>query len=100
MLLPGVPGRKVIIMSTKRRKSPEQFVPLSQDADRTLSNGDDVAAGYRAFGVAKSSFYDWRARYGGMNVNHGKRLRELDKAEMLKIHAHGSGEWDPWNLNN
>jgi putative transposase len=69
----------MIIMSTRRRKSPEQIVRLLQDADRMLANGDDVAAVCRVFEVSESSFYRWRAQYGGMNVNDAKRLRELEK---------------------
>jgi putative transposase len=44
-----------------------------------LANGDDVAAVCRVFEVSESSFYRWRAQYGGMNVNDAKRLRELEK---------------------
>jgi putative transposase len=37
-----------------------------------------VASVCRTLGISESSFHCWRARYGGMNVDDGKRLRELE----------------------
>jgi transposase-like protein len=44
-----------------------------------LAHGDDVAAVCRALAISESSYYRWRERYGGMNVDDAKRLRELEK---------------------
>jgi putative transposase len=32
----------------------------------------------RELGVADQTLYNWRAKYGGMDVNEAKRLRELE----------------------
>ena len=32
----------------------------------------------RELGINKGTFYTWRKKYGGMEVNHLKRLKELE----------------------
>ena len=38
----------------------------------------------RELGINKGTFYTWRNKYGGMEVSHLKRLKELE-AENLKL---------------
>lgn len=38
----------------------------------------------RELGIDKSTFYYWRKKYGGMEVSHLKRLKELE-AENLQL---------------
>ena len=76
----------MIIMTVRRRKSPEQIVRSLGQADRLPANGVDVAAGCRELGVWESTYYRWRERYGGMNVDDAKRLKELEK-ELEKENA-------------
>lgn len=33
----------------------------------------------RELGIAKVTFYNWRKKYGGMEVSHLKRLKELEE---------------------
>ena len=66
-------------MTVRRRKSPEQIVRLLGQADRILANGGDIAAACRELGISESSYYRWRERYGGMDVDDAKRLKELEK---------------------
>ena len=66
-------------MTARRRKSPEQIVRLLGKADRLLANGSDVAAVCRELEISESSYYRWRERYGSMNVDDAKRLKELEK---------------------
>ena len=33
----------------------------------------------RELGIAKGTFYSWRRKYGGMEVSHMKRLKELEE---------------------
>ena len=46
----------------------------------------------RKQGLRDSSFYKWRAKYGGMDVGEAKRLRELEvengKLKRLLAEAH------------
>lgn len=63
-------------MTVRRRKSPEQIVRSLGQADRLLANGADVAAVCRELGVWESTYYRWRERYGGMDVDDARRLKE------------------------
>lgn len=66
------------IMTTRRRKSPEQIVRLLGQADQLLTNGEELASVCRTLGISESSFHLGRARYGDMNVDDAKRLKELE----------------------
>jgi len=33
----------------------------------------------RENGISQATFYNWKSKYGGMDVNQLKRLRELEK---------------------
>ena len=33
----------------------------------------------RELGIKKGTFYNWRKKYGGMEVSHLKRLKELEE---------------------
>ncbi len=64
---------------TKRRKrlSPEEIVCKLQTADRLRAEGktgDEIA---RHLGVSQPTYYNWRSRYGAMDVNEAKELNKL-----------------------
>jgi len=58
----------------KRRYSEEQIIGAlkRQEAGATVS---DLC---REFGISAGTFYNWRSKYGGLEVNEAKRLRELE----------------------
>ena len=33
----------------------------------------------RSLGVSEQSYYRWRCEYGGLRVDHAKRLKDLEK---------------------
>ena len=43
----------------------------------------------RKHGMSSASIYKWRAKYGGMDVSHMKRLKELEaeNARLKKMYA-------------
>ena len=41
----------------------------------------------RELGVWESTYYRWRKRYGGMNVDDAKRLKEVEKATLKRLLA-------------
>ena len=82
-------------MATRRRKSPEQIVRLLGQADQLLANGEDLASVCRTLGISESSFHRWRARYGGMNVDDAKRLKELEAENYVqKVPVEGAASLD------
>jgi len=78
VLVAGVAGGRMSIMRPRRRKFPEQVVRLLGQADQLLANGEDLASVCRTLDISRSSSHRWRARYGGMNVDEAKRLKELE----------------------
>ncbi|GAB3776590.1 hypothetical protein GCM10028818_22520 [Spirosoma horti] len=41
-------------------------------------SGQTVAQITREHGISEATFYNWRAKYGGMQVSEVKRLKELE----------------------
>jgi len=52
---------------------------------KEVDAGAKVDAVTRKLGVTQTTFYRWRAKYGGMDVSEAKRLRQLeDENKRLK----------------
>jgi len=65
----------------KRAKYSEtQIVKILKEAESGVSV-DELS---RKYGFSRSAFYKWKAKYGGLEVNQLKRLKELE-AENLKL---------------
>lgn len=64
----------------KKRFTEEQIIGVLREAEA----GSKVADLLRKHGISEATFYNWRAKYGGMTVSDAKRLRELE-AENSKL---------------
>jgi putative transposase len=64
----------------KKRYTEEQII----GAIKAHEAGEKVADICRRLGIAEGTFYNCRAKYGGMEVNEAKRLKELE-AENSKL---------------
>ena len=58
-----------------KRKTESQIIALLKKAEV----GIPVAELCRQEGVSVSTFYSWRAKYGGMDVSEAQRLKELEE---------------------
>lgn len=58
----------------RKRFTEEQIIGFLKEVEAGVSVSDLS----RKHGVSKATFYTWRQRYGGMEVNEAKRLRELE----------------------
>ena len=58
-----------------KRKTESQIVAILKEAEGGLS----VPEVCRKHGVAQSTFYKWREKYGGMEASDVKRLKELEE---------------------
>ena len=56
--------------------SEEKIISLLQQAEKGESTIADLC---RAHQVSANTFYKWRQKYGGLEVNQARRLRELDQ---------------------
>ena len=71
-----------IMTKGKKRHSPEQIVRKSQQADRILPEGGDVAAVLRELNVTEATYYRWRNHYGGLKAEDAKKLKQLEKQNL------------------
>ena len=64
----------------KKRYSEEQIIKAIKQHEAG-AKVDDIC---RELGISNGTFYNWRSKYAGLEVNEAKRLREL-KSENAKL---------------
>jgi transposase len=71
----------------KSRYSEEQIVRILRETDR-----DNVAEVAKRNGVSEASIYGWQKRFGAMEANNVKLMKELQAGQVLRmldiIHLH------------
>jgi len=69
----------------KKKFTEEQIVR----ALARFRNGEKASILARELGVVTHTIYDWRKRFGGMQINEAKRLKELEleNSKLKKIVA-------------
>jgi putative transposase len=64
----------------RSRYSEEQIVGILKEAE----DGIPVSELCRKYGMGDATYYNWKAKYGGMTVSDLKKLRQLE-AENRKL---------------
>lgn len=59
----------------KSRFSEEQIIRVLQEVEAGMSIQDVC----RRQGISDQTYYNWKAKYGGMTVSEAKRLRALEE---------------------
>ena len=59
----------------KKRFSEEQIIGILKEAE----SGVSVADLTRRHGIAEGTYYRWKSKFGGLEVNEAKRLRALEE---------------------
>jgi putative transposase len=69
----------------KTRFTESQIVSILKKQDSGLKVMDIC----REHGISDATFYNWKARYGGMSVNELKRVKELEEenSKLKKMYA-------------
>ena len=64
-------------MARKRHK-PEEIVAKLRQVDVLTGQGMSVAEAVKTIAVTETTYFRWRAEYGGMKTDQVKRLKELE----------------------
>ena len=69
----------------KSRISEEKIISILREADA----GVKVAELARKNGISPATFYQWKSKYGGLDVSQLRRLKELEteNARLKKMYA-------------
>jgi putative transposase len=69
----------------KQRFTEEQIIAVLKEQEA----GAKAADLCRRHGISEATFYNWKAKYGGMEVSEAKRLRALEdeNAKLKKLLA-------------
>lgn len=59
----------------RSRFTPEQITAILAQVE----GGKTVAEVVREHGIAEKTYYNWKAKFGGMQASEAKRLRELEE---------------------
>ncbi len=58
----------------KKRFSEEQIIGILKEQEGGLKTGDVC----RRHGISEATFYNWKAKFGGMDVSEARRLKALE----------------------
>jgi putative transposase len=69
----------------RSRFTEEQIIGVLKEHEAGMKTGDLA----RKHGVSEATLYNWKAKYGGMDVSEAKRLRQLEdeNAKLKKLLA-------------
>jgi putative transposase len=69
----------------KSRFSEEKIISILREADA----GVKVAELARKHGISAATYYQWKSKYGGLDVSQLRRLKELESenARLKKMYA-------------
>jgi putative transposase len=72
----------------RKRFSEEQIIGVLKEHDGGVKTADLC----RKHGISEATFYNWKSKYGGLEVSEAKRLRALEsenaKLKKLLAEAH------------
>lgn len=70
---------------TRARLTEEQIIAVLREHQA----GAKIADRARKHGISEATLYNWKARYGGMDVSEAKRLKQLEdeNAKLKKLLA-------------
>ncbi len=88
-------GHKCLDLSNRRKKTrftETQIVRALKEGEESRKT-DDIG---RELEISKATFYNWKSRYGGLDVSEIKRLKELEEenARLKKMFAELSMDHD------
>jgi transposase-like protein len=62
----------------RKRNTAEQIITKLRQAEVEVARGQPIAEVCRKLGTSEQTYYRWRKEYGGLRINHLKRLKALE----------------------
>ena len=62
----------------RKRYTAEQSITKLRQAEVEIARDQPIAEVCRKLGTSEQTYYRWRKEYGGLRVNHLKRLKALE----------------------
>ena len=62
----------------RKRNTAEQIITKLRQAEVEIARGQAIVEVCRKLGTSEQTYYRWRKEYGGLRVNHLKRLKALE----------------------
>jgi putative transposase len=59
----------------KVRHSEEQIINILKEAEAGIA----VAELCRKYGISDATYYNWKAKYGGMTVSDARKLKQIEE---------------------
>ena len=66
----------------KKHCKEEQIVSMLRQIEVQMSKGMNIDEACRQAGITNQTYYRWRKRYGGLNLDQAKRLKALEKENL------------------
>ena len=63
------------VIDMKQRFTEEQIIKILKEH----AGGKRAADIVREYNITEQTFYQWKSKYGGMEVNEAKRLKQLEE---------------------
>jgi len=57
-----------------KRFTPEQIIRIIKESEIGVKNIDIC----RKYGISEQTFYNWKSKYGGMEISDARRLKVLE----------------------
>lgn len=59
----------------KKRHQAEEIIRILRDVESSEVKSEAI----KRYGITQQTYYAWKRKYGGMQVDEAKRLKELEK---------------------
>jgi transposase-like protein len=66
----------------KKRYTPEEVIQHLRTVELEAGKGLTVLDACRKLGITEQTYYRWKKEYGGLRVDHAKRLKGLEQENL------------------
>ena len=63
----------------RKRLQPEEIILKLREVEIQQGKGMDLIAACRNVGITDATYYRWRKRYGGMQIDQAKKYKEMER---------------------